>query len=265
MIENPIGMMDSGVGGLTVLKVGKNILPNEDFIYIGDEARVPYGPREPQQVLQFTNQMADFLLKQQVKAIVIACNTASAVGADELEEQLDIPVIGMIKPGATSAVNTTKNGRIGIIATEGTVKSHVYTNMILENNSSLRVQEQACQEFVSLVENNELSGRRVESIVHDSLASFKESGIDTLVLGCTHFPLLRDVIQEEVGSQVQLVDPGLEAMKIMRSYLAEDDELQTQNVTAKISLNTTANQVSFTKIADQVISGSKQINTVKLG
>lgn len=214
--NNPIGFVDSGVGGLTVVKAAQDQLPHEQFIFIGDTARMPYGPRPVQEVIDYTFQMAQFLLTaKHIKLLVIACNTATARALPQLQAQLPIPVIGVIVPGATAAAATTGNQKIGVIATQGTVTSGAYQDEIQAVNADATIFQQAEPDFVQLAEANLAQAATTKDIVAQHLAPLTAQGIDTLVLGCTHFPLLTEAITEAVGPNVKLVDPGRETVRVI--------------------------------------------------
>lgn len=214
--NNPIGFVDSGVGGLTVVKAAQDQLPHEQFIFIGDTARMPYGPRPVQEVIDYTFQMAQFLLTaKHIKLLVIACNTATARALPQLQAQLPIPVIGVIVPGATAAAATTGNQKIGVIATQGTVTSGAYQDEIQAMNADVTIFQQAEPDFVQLAEANLAQAATTKDIVAQHLAPLTAQGIDTLVLGCTHFPLLAEAIIEAVGPNVKLVDPGRETVRVI--------------------------------------------------
>ena len=212
MDNRPIGLLDSGVGGLTVARELLRQLPNEEIVYIGDTRRAPYGPRSKAQIVEFTWDMVNFLLSKDVKMIVMACNTATAMALDEVKAQLDIPVIGMILPGATSAIQKTTSKKIGIIATQASVRSDEYRKIIHHKSSKIEVTSLACPKFVSIVESNEMESDIAKRVVHESLAPLVGK-VDTLILGCTHYPLLRPLTQQEMGSEVQLIDSGAEAVR----------------------------------------------------
>lgn len=218
--NNPIGFVDSGVGGLTVVKAAQDQLPHEQFIFIGDTARMPYGPRPVQEVIDYTFQMARFLLTaKHIKLLVIACNTATARALPQLQAQLPIPVIGVIVPGATAAATTTANQKIGVIATQGTVTSGAYQDEIQAVNADVTIFQQAEPDFVQLAEANLAQAATTKDIVAQHLAPLTDQGIDTLVLGCTHFPLLTEAITEAVGPNVKLVDPGRETVRVIMDTL----------------------------------------------
>lgn len=207
-----IGFIDSGVGGLTVFKEALKQLPNENLIYLGDTARCPYGPRPAEQVVEFTWQMTQFLLKKDIKLLVIACNTATAVALDRIREILEIPVVGVILPGTRAAVKATAGHRVGVIGTQGTIKSASYRKAIMSKSPETEVFSLACPKFVPIVESNEYHSSLAKKIVAETLAPLKFKKIDTLILGCTHYPLLKPIIQNVMGNQVTLIDSGIETV-----------------------------------------------------
>lgn len=212
MAKQAIGFIDSGVGGLTVMKEAMKQLPNESFYYMGDTARCPYGPRPVEQVKQFTREMAYFLLEKEIKMLVIACNTATAAVLQELKQELAIPVVGVILPGSRAAIKVTQTRRVGVIGTEGTIQSREYEKAITQKKNSTQVFSLACPKFVPLVESNQFKGAIAKKIVTEALAPLKKDKVDTLVLGCTHYPLLRPIIQNVMGDGVQLIDSGAETL-----------------------------------------------------
>ena len=222
-MNDPIGVFDSGVGGLTVAREIMRQLPGESLIYFGDTARVPYGSKSRKTVCKYSRQIANFLLTKQVKAIVIACNTASALAREELEELVDVPVIDVVRPGARMAAETTKNKRIGILGTESTIKSGIYEEYLHQIDPEITVVSKACPLFVPLVEEGLIEDRVTEDIVGRYLHDMKEYEIDSLVLGCTHYPLLRGVIGREMGESVRLVNPAYETAKSLKEMLREKD------------------------------------------
>ena len=204
--RRPIGVFDSGIGGLTVLAEIARSLPNEETIYLGDTARVPYGSKSKETIIRYASEVADFLTSKDVKLIVVACNTASAYALAELKAGLDIPVIGVIEPGAKAATTATKTGRIGVIGTEGTIKSSAYCGAIKSLNPKITTYTQACPLFVPLVEEGWADDEVTAIVAGRYLSGLKEHEIDTLVLGCTHYPLLKDTIASVMGPGVQLID-----------------------------------------------------------
>jgi glutamate racemase len=201
----PIGIFDSGVGGLTVLRQIQQKLPNEQLIYFGDTARLPYGGKSGETVLRYCMENARFLLSQNIKMLVVACNTASAYGVDHLSRMLNIPVIGVIEPGVESALKVTKNGRIAVLGTKGTIQSGTYQKELLSRRPDLFIEALACPLFVPLVEER-WKHPSARLIVSETLFPLKNLNIDTLLLGCTHYPLLSDLIKKEVGDRVEIVD-----------------------------------------------------------
>lgn len=217
----PVGVFDSGVGGLTVAREIMRQLPNEKIVYFGDTARVPYGSKSKSNIIKYSKQIIRFLRTKGVKAIVVACNTASAMALDEIEKELEIPIIGVVKPGAKVAVEKTVNNRIGIIGTEATISSGIYTNTINEHNMDITVVTKACPLFVPLVEEGWLKDPVTYEVARRYLEEFKDENIDTLVLGCTHYPLLRNIIGEIMGEKVTLVNPAYETAISLRNLLNE--------------------------------------------
>ena len=206
MNDKPIGIFDSGIGGLTVVREVSRQLPHENILYFGDTARVPYGSKSPKVVQLFARQDASFLYDKGVKSIIIACNTASAEAFDILQDDFDIPVIGVINPGARAASESTKNGKIGVIGTHGTISSGAYKKAIQDIDKSIEVTAAACPLFVPLVEEGWESKSTTRDIAREYLSPLIEGGIDTLILGCTHYPILKPVLQEIVGDKIILVD-----------------------------------------------------------
>jgi glutamate racemase len=204
--ELPIGIFDSGIGGLTVVRQIRRVLPNEDLIYLGDTARVPYGTKSPATVVRFACEDTQFLADQQVKAVVVACNTASAWALSTLERRFDLPLFGVILPGVRAALARTRNRRIGVIATPATIRSQAYTRGLLARDDSLELVVRDCPLLVPLVEEGWTSGPVTAAVLREYLAPLLARDIDTLVLGCTHYPLLKEAIAEATGGRVALVD-----------------------------------------------------------
>ena len=216
----PIGVFDSGVGGLTVAREIFRNLPDEKIIYFGDTARVPYGNKSPETVIRYARQIASFLVSEQVKAIVIACNTASAFALQAVQADLDIPVIGVIEPGARAAVQAAHSGRIGITGTTGTVSSGLYEKFIKDLKPDADVFSKACPLFVSLVEEGMIDDPVTIMMIHRYLDDMLQNdNIDTLILGCTHYPLIRKVIGREVGEGITLVNPAYETALELKNLL----------------------------------------------
>lgn len=219
--DAPIGVFDSGVGGLTVAREIMRQIPNETICYFGDTARVPYGSKSKETVITYSRQIVKFLQTKEIKAIVIACNTASAFALETVKREVNIPVIGVVKPGAKVAAATTKNGRIGIIGTEGTIQSRIYNEFLSKTNPNMKVYGKACPLIVPLVEEGLLEDPVTVEIASRYLEELKQYDIDTLVLGCTHYPLIRHTIQKVVGNQVRLVNPAYETAKRLKEVLVE--------------------------------------------
>lgn len=219
--NSPIGVFDSGVGGLTVAREIMRQLPNERIVYFGDTARVPYGSKSKETVTKFSRQIVRFLQTQQVKAIVVACNTASACALDDLEKEVDIPIIGVLKPGAKAAIEATKNGKIGVVATEATINSGIYNRYIQENDPNAQVLGKACPLFVPLVEEGLWEDPVTDEIARRYLTELIDVGIDTLILGCTHYPMIRSTVGKIMGDQVTLVNPAYETARELKELLRE--------------------------------------------
>lgn len=235
----PIGVFDSGVGGLTVAREIMRQIPNERIVYFGDTARVPYGSKSKETVTKYSRQIVRFLETQEVKAIVIACNTASAYALDQIEKEIQIPIIGVVKPGAKTASETTRNGKVGVIATEGTINSEIYTKYIKQLNQKVEVIGKACPLFVPLVEEGLLEDPVTDEIAQRYLSVLIDSGIDTLILGCTHYPLIRSTVGRVMGEGVTLVNPAYETAIELKRMLKEKNMLED----TKPSLGT--NQYQF--------------------
>jgi len=221
----PIGIFDSGVGGLTVAREIMRQIPNERLVYFGDTARVPYGNKSKETVTKYSRQIIRFLKTQNVKAIVVACNTASAYALDEIEKELDIPIIGVVKQGAKVAAETTRNKKVGVIATAGTIQSRIYTEYIQGIQSDIQVIGKACPLFVPLVEEGLLEDPVTDEIATRYLNELKDIDIDTLILGCTHYPLIRSTVGRIMGERVTLVNPAYETARELRSLLERENLL----------------------------------------
>ncbi|ANS77082.1 glutamate racemase [Paenibacillus yonginensis] len=224
-MHQAIAILDSGVGGLTVVKEVMRQLPREKIIYFGDTARAPYGPRTPEQVRLFTEQIVDFLIQFNPKMVVIACNTATAAALDFISEKLTIPVIGVIHPGARAAISATKTGRVGVIGTIGTIQSGAYTVALKELSPYIEVVSEACPELVPLVEQGEFETEHTREIVRSSLAGIKQYDMDCLILGCTHYPFLRKAIREVMGPGVKLISSADETAREISTVLYQKGQL----------------------------------------
>ena len=218
-MNRPIGVFDSGVGGLTVVKALREVLPQEDLIYFGDTARVPYGSKSRQTVTEFSLEISRFLCAQGIKMLLIACNTASAVSLPFLMKKLSLPVLGVIHPGAAAAVKVSRTLRIGVVGTSGTIRSQAYQKALRSLDPQLKTIAEPCPLLVPLVEEGWWNGSVALSVTRHYLKPLKEGEVDTLILGCTHYPLIRPLFLRVLGKQVHLVDPGREAALRARELL----------------------------------------------
>lgn len=227
MDKRAIGVFDSGLGGLTSVKRLVELLPNEDIIYLGDTGRVPYGSRSRETIIKYTREDADFLIKYNVKAIVVACNTVSAAALDTVEKEYGVPMIGAVDAAVRRALETTKNGKIGVIGTAATINSGIYPRKIGEISKDARVFTKACPLLVPLVENGRVNRGDVvtETVVREYLSPVIGAGVDTLILGCTHYPLLMDIISDIAGDGVALVNSGGVTAEFVAKWLEENDML----------------------------------------
>ncbi len=264
MDNRPIGFLDSGVGGLTVVRELMRQLPHEEIVYIGDSARAPYGPRPAEQIKEYTWQLVDFLLTKNVKMIVFACNTATAVAWEEVKEKLDIPVLGVILPGASAAIKASRSGKIGVLGTSMTVQSDIYRKKIQALSPDMQVESLACPKFVPLVESNNYQSSLAKKVVYETLRSMAGK-VDTLVLGCTHYPLLRPIIQNAMGQQVKLIDSGAECARdisVLLNYF-EINRSRTETSTQH-RYYTTASPTAFREIAENWLGMAIEVEHVEL-
>ncbi|MFA5124904.1 MAG: glutamate racemase [Patescibacteria group bacterium] len=220
-----IGIFDSGVGGLTVVKEIKKQLPDCSFVYLGDNARTPYGARSQETIQKYSCEIVDFLIGQGVTAIVVACNTASAFAGEMLQQKYQLPIFEVITPAATAAVRLTK-GRVGVIGTRGTINSRAYERAIKSFNSEIEVKNAACPLFVPLIEEDWLNKPEIKTIARKYLYPLKCQEIDVLILGCTHYPLIKKIIADKIGRRVKLIDPAEEAVKMLKRYLSDNPQRQ---------------------------------------
>ena len=253
-MEAPIGVFDSGIGGLTVMREIMRQLPGENIIYFGDTARVPYGSKSAETVIRYSRQIVHFLQTKGVKAIVIACNTASAVALEVLKKELPLPVIGVVEPGARAAARASVTKNVGVIATKATVKSGVYTRFLRELDPQITVVSKACPLFVPLVEEGLTEDRITDDVVQRYLHEFKDYDIDSLILGCTHYPLLRNAIGRYMGEKVKLVNPAYETAKSLKQMLEEKDLMNAQVDKGRYSFYVSDGEENFLSFANQVLS-----------
>lgn len=249
----PIGVFDSGVGGLTVAKEIMNQLPNEKIIYFGDTARVPYGNKSRETVTAYSRQIVRFLLSKKVKAIVVACNTASAFALETIRHEIPVPIIGVVKPGAKTASLSTKNGRIGVIGTQGTINSGIYSEFLHDISPEVEVFGQACPLFVPLVEEGWAEDPLTEEVVRRYLSPLLNMDIDTIVLGCTHYPLLRNVIGKVAGEKVMLVNPAYESARELKQVLTEEKLLNEESLQPHHSFFVSDGAEKFREFANSIL------------
>lgn len=231
MINSPIGIFDSGIGGLTVTKEIIRQLPRESIIFLGDTARVPYGTRSKEVITQFAKELVNFLLKRGVKALIAACNTISAVSLTEIEKESPVPIVGVVKPVVKVAVRKTKNKRIGVIGTQGTIESKAYDKEIKKLDDTIEVVSVGCPLFVPLAEEGLSEHQATKLVAEDYLDEIVEASVDTLVLGCTHYPMLLEAISETVGPDVSLVDSAKPTAHQLRRLLKEKNLLSNTSPT----------------------------------
>ena len=258
----PIGVFDSGIGGLTVAAALRELLPAEDIFYIGDTARVPYGGKSPRTVERYSIEITGLLLAEQAKLIVVACNTASALAIPRLEELLKAPVIGVIVPGAKAAVAATRNGRIGVIGTRATIYSRAYERAIHALDSDLEVISQACPLLVPLIEEGWLEDAITDQIIRRYLEKLVKSEVDTLVLGCTHYPLLRESLKKFLGPEIALVDSAENCAAAVKKLLDEQSLAAPRNNIGKLQVALTDSSSSFLRVAEEALG--LQVGDVRL-
>ena len=248
----PIGVFDSGLGGLTVVRELSKLLPHENLFYVGDTARVPYGTKSPETIRRYSLQISFFLLQRKVKMIVVACNTASALALRSLQN-LPIPVIGVIDPGARGAALTTHSGRVGVIGTPATVASHAYRTAIKKYSPQAQVWESACPLFVPLVEEGWLTHPVTTTVAQVYLKPLLKNKIDTLVLGCTHYPLLKETLQPVVGSRVRLIDSAEQTAKEVERVLLKQGKQNPSKKKGRATYFVTDNTTSFSRLSRQFL------------
>jgi glutamate racemase len=248
----PIGIFDSGLGGLTVVRELSRLLPHENLIYVGDTARVPYGTKSRDTIRRYSLQISFFLLQKRVKMIVVACNTSSALALSALRN-LPIPVIGVIEPGARAAVLSTMGHRIGVIGTPATVASHAYKSAIEAYGHKMQVWEKSCPLFVPLVEEGWMNQSVTTQIAKVYLQPLLKNRIDTLVLGCTHYPLLKGTIQSVVGSRVKLIDSAEQTARDVRDRLSKNKMLNPSSKLGQATYFVTDNTASFSRLSRQFL------------
>lgn len=264
MDNRPIGIFDSGVGGLTVVKQVIKVMPNEKIIYFGDTARVPYGSKSKETVTKFSSQIIRFLKTKQVKAIIIACNTVSSNCYEQLVSEFpDIPILGVVKPGVESCVKATQNNVVGVIGTQATINSGAYEKGIKKSNPSITVYSRACPLFVPLAEegwtDNEIARMTAEAYIKELL----DKGIDSILLGCTHYPLLKKCISQVVGEKVTIVDPAKATAYKMMEFLTENNML-CDNQRGEHTFYVSDNNQQFDKVCNMVLNESQSAEKIDI-
>lgn len=251
--NNPIGIFDSGIGGLTVFAAIRKELVNESLIYLGDTARVPYGNKSAETIIRYSKECAQFLVDRGVKAIVVACNTATAFALPEISRSFDIPIIGVVEPGARAAIRRSKNHTIGVIGTAGTIGSNAYGAALKNINRNVRVVSRACPIFVPLVEEGWLDNDVAEAAIARYLSGMKDEGVDTLILGCTHYPLIAGTIQKVLGDGIQLVDSAATTAEELSAMLAKQNLAAEANAPASSHIYVTDLPTRFESIAQRFL------------
>jgi len=249
----PIGVFDSGIGGLTVVKELIRNLPGEDIVYLGDTARVPYGTKSGRTVIAYSRSNTEFLISKGIKLLVVACNTASSVSIPSLRAEFDMPVLGVIEPGTKKAVEVTNKNKIGVIGTPSTINSGAYTKAIENLNPDIKVISEACPLFVPLADEGWVEGEIVEGIAKEYLNPIKDSGIDVLVLGCTHYPLLKNMIQKIVGDEITLVDSAQETASQIKQILVKKDLLNDSKTPSERDFYLTDVSDTFISVAGRFL------------
>lgn len=242
----PIGLLDSGIGGLTVLKQALQQLPKEKFIFIGDQKYMPYGPRTKEDVTNLTRRLVKFLISKKVKAIVFACNTATAEAMEEIQLEVDVPLIGVVEPGSKAATAVT-NKKLGIIATEGTIKSQLYTKEVHKLNSDLIIFDKATPTFVPMIE----AGKADQDIIKNELQYFDDKDIETIILGCTHYPIIANEVAQYFDNRVQVVDPSYNTVEELKNYLDVNNLLADQK--QSVEYYTTADADKFASAITRIL------------
>ena len=254
MDNRPIGVFDSGLGGLTVVKELIRELPGESIVYFGDTARIPYGTRSKEIVTKYSAQCIRFLLSKNIKMVVIACNTASSSSLEELTAMFDLPILGVIRPGARAAVEATRSGKIGVIGTSGTIRSKAYPNTIMELNPESVVVDEACTLFVPIVEEGWSDTEIARLTAERYLSNLKEQEVDTVVLGCTHYPLLEQTIAQVMGPDVALINPAVSTVRQVREILTRKNMLRESSTEPETSFYVSDFGQSFQRIGSRFLN-----------
>ncbi|KKU17538.1 MAG: Glutamate racemase [Candidatus Woesebacteria bacterium GW2011_GWC2_45_9] len=262
MDKRAIGVFDSGLGGLTVVKEIRKILPHENIIYLGDTARIPYGTRSKETVTRFSFEDAAFLLKENIKCLVVACNTASALAGDSLKKKIKIPIFDVVAPAAKGAAGISRNKRIGVIGIKGTIFSQAYLKQILKSLPTAKVFQKACPLFVPLIEEGEIHGPIIAGALRKYLAYFRDKKIDTLILGCTHYPIIKGLIKRRLGQKVKLLNPGESVAQEVKGYLTKKNILNPEKGKGGVEYYVTDLTESFTNVAEMFL-GEKMEGKIK--
>ncbi|WP_221566324.1 glutamate racemase [Alkalihalobacillus sp. TS-13] len=264
-MNNPIGIIDSGVGGMTVAREVMRQLPKERIYYLGDTLRCPYGPRPLEEVRTYTWKMVHYFLERDIKLLVIACNTATAAVLEEAQHKLPIPVVGVIHPGARAAIKNTLNREVGVIGTEGTINSRAYVKALQNIDSKVNVHGLACPEFVPLVESGMIDTRETLQVVYERLAPLSDLPIDTLILGCTHYPILAPVIKKVMGTNVQIISSGAETAREVSTILYYSNRLYSGAGLPEHRFFTTGSSQIFNRLSSEWFDQSvKHIEHIEL-
>jgi len=261
MTEKPIGIFDSGVGGLTVYREVEQACPADDIVYFGDTGRFPYGVRSPRVIIEYSRQILRFLLSFEVKFVVVACNSASAMALETIAPECPVPIVGVIKPVAGVAAAATRNKKIGVIGTEGTIASGSYNEAITEIDPGLEVLGQACPLFVALAEEGYTDQPATRLIVADYLQPLKNAGVDTLVLGCTHYPLLKSVLAEEMGVDVRIIDSAVSTAAEAKRILVEEGNYRDEQRDGTHRFYVSDTPAKFARVGELFLG--RPIGTVK--
>jgi glutamate racemase len=249
----PIGMFDSGVGGLTVARAVLDLLPHEPLIYFGDTGRAPYGPRDPGEIRRFALEIAEYLVSREVKMLVVACNAVESSGIEHVTDAAGIPVLGVIDPGVRAAIAATRNGRIGLIGTKATVESGSYDRAVARTARDVRLVPQACPAFVEFVERGDTSSSELLAHAREYLAPLRASGVDTLILGCTHYPLLSGLLQHVIGPDVVLISSAEETAKDVWGVLVEEELEREEGDTPRHEWRCSGDPLHFRMLAERFV------------
>ena len=251
--SRPVGVFDSGIGGLTVVKALRDLLPNEKIVYLGDTARVPYGSKSASTVERYSVEMAKMLIEQDAKTIVVACNSASSVALPKLEKTLPVTVLGVIRPGAQAAITATRNGHVGVIGTRATIRSGAYEKALRALDNHVRVTSRACPLLVPLIEEGWLNDELTDRVIARYLEPLMREGIDTLVLGCTHYPLLLPAIERALGSAVTIVDSAQNCAVAVQEFLDREQLRAPTGAAGSLEVALTDSPDNFLRIAKEAL------------